>query len=268
MMEPLTGPFPARPRLGPGEVHVWLVTGGKGHPDEPAATLLSAAERERASRYRFAADKRRFVFARSLLRLLLGAYADRDPAALSFDATCAFCGADHGKPRLVGAGRTPPQFSLSYTEGATLLALAREGRLGADVEALDRQRPREGLLAAVATEAEVEALRGLAPARRDQALLELWTLKEAALKASARGLAIDPRAIEVEGIAGGPPRLAAAPRECPEMGGWWLRRLGLGPGLAGALAAWPTPRSLLLRALDPHYLIKLINSLNKKIPVS
>lgn len=259
------GLLPRPPRLRLGEVHVWLVTGGEDGPGEPATALLSASERERASRYRCAADERRFVFARSLLRLLLGAYVGHDPRALSFDTTCTFCDADHGKPRLLSAGAAVPEFSLSYTEGAALLAVARKGRLGADVEAAGARHDGAGLLGPVATEAEAEALRGLEPAHRGRALLGLWTLKEAALKASGRGLAIDPRSIEIEGIADERPRVASAPRECPEMGRWWLRRLSLGPALAGAVASSLTPRSLLLQRLDPLSLNELINSLSKKV---
>ena len=47
-------------------------------------------------------------------------------------------------------------------------------------------------------EAEVRALRGLAPEKQAGRFLELWTLKEAYLKASGRGISVPLRGFEFQ----------------------------------------------------------------------
>src|SRR6184192_3889038 len=64
-----------------GEVHVYT-----GDLDaEPAdGSVLSDDECERAARFRFDRDRRRFVAGRSALRSLLASYLDADPVEVAF----------------------------------------------------------------------------------------------------------------------------------------------------------------------------------------
>ncbi|HOS79150.1 MAG TPA: hypothetical protein PLJ24_02675, partial [Anaerolineae bacterium] len=72
-------------RLSEDGVHVWRIG-----LDVPAArlaglgTYLTPEEMARAERYRFPSPRRRFIAARGLLRELLGAYLELDPARLRF----------------------------------------------------------------------------------------------------------------------------------------------------------------------------------------
>ena len=72
-------------RLPEDGVHVWRI--GLDVPATRLAGLgayLTPEEMARAGRYRFPAPRRRFVAARGLLRELLGAYLELDPARLRF----------------------------------------------------------------------------------------------------------------------------------------------------------------------------------------
>ena len=92
-----------------------------------------------------------------------------------------------GQPRIVGDERI--HCSLAHSDGWGLGAVST-GPVGADLEPLGRYN--EAFAARVADPAEIAAVRraGL-PAH--EAPTVLWTLKEAALKATRQGLRIHPR---------------------------------------------------------------------------
>jgi len=142
------------------------------------ALLLDPAERERASRFRFDRDRRRFVVRRAKLRLLLAERAGRAPEALAYAAS------SHGKPALPGAGFC---FSLSHSGERMMLAIA-EGEVGCDIEAVDEtidwREIADGLFAA----AERDALAALPEAEGRRAFFECWARKEAFVKALGLGL--------------------------------------------------------------------------------
>src|SRR5215210_8816521 len=112
------------PTCGRREVHVWrlpLTT----IPDRHADTHLSADERARAARFRFSADRKRFVVPRGLLRVILGRYAGVDPAAFVFSYGSS------GKPAI----EDPPDarlftFNVSHSAGIALIAVARARAIG------------------------------------------------------------------------------------------------------------------------------------------
>lgn len=103
-------------RLMRGEVHVW-----RARAEEAGSYLkrdcLSLSEHERAARLRYGAHRELFVFARAMLRIVLGEYLSADPARLVFDVEPG------GKPVLFGRDL---EFSVSHASGAVLLALARK----------------------------------------------------------------------------------------------------------------------------------------------
>ncbi|WP_206283005.1 4'-phosphopantetheinyl transferase family protein, partial [Streptomyces chilikensis] len=93
-----------------------------------------------------------------------------------------------GRPFLPG---TDLEVSLSHTADVIVVGLSTGGRVGVDLEPLDR-RTDVGLLSAQAcTPGELRVLAQLPPRPRKDALLRLWTLKEAYSKALGQGLRLD-----------------------------------------------------------------------------
>ncbi|MFB6550716.1 4'-phosphopantetheinyl transferase family protein [Streptomyces sp. NPDC056405] len=155
-------------------------------PDEDDwRTVLSPAELRRADSFRHAADRREFQYARWLLRTELSRLVP--VAARDWE----FVLSRHGKPALHPRFGLDLQFSLSHSGGVCLVVLARGRPVGADLQSCaGRDDPaRVGRLVAkcLAPEerAEVERLPGR---RRRDALIQLWTLKEAYAKAVGLGL--------------------------------------------------------------------------------
>ena len=148
-----------------------------------AATALTAAERARAARFHFERDRRDYTAAHALVRRVLATLDGRPPASLPFGT------GELGKPYLLAADGTASRwaFSLSHADGMVACAVA--GRpVGIDVERLDHAAAVDTLATHVCSAAEIERLEGLEPARRRERFIELWTLKEALLKAAGVGL--------------------------------------------------------------------------------
>src|SRR6267142_2118808 len=107
------------PALGASEVHIWSCS-LEGVPADVAAraSRLSPDERERASRFRFEDDRRRFVVARSVLREILADYLREDADRLTFSYD------DHGKPRLARVVGGPPLFfNASHSHDLAVYAI-------------------------------------------------------------------------------------------------------------------------------------------------
>jgi 4'-phosphopantetheinyl transferase len=192
--------------------------------------LLSADERARAAKIQVAGARRRFVVGRALLRRALSREAPVAPAAWQLRAAAG------GKPELVG----PPEgaglrFNLSHTEGLVACAVVRGVDVGVDVEAARRLRDPLALAERFFAAAEVAALRDLAPPALRDRFLELWTLKEAVLKALGRGIAGGLRTVRVE-LDGAAPEVHLEGALAGEAGGWQLALLRPTPAHRLALA--------------------------------
>jgi 4'-phosphopantetheinyl transferase len=157
-------------------------------PDlEEALSVLSASERACAGRFAFQEDKESYVFAHALLRRTLSEMDDSvAPAAWTFDAE------PHGKPVLAHHGtRGRIAFNLTHTRGVVACACASRGSVGIDVEAIDRRADYMELAAAYFAPGEIADLRNATDQGRHERFIELWTLKEAYVKAVGRGLGVD-----------------------------------------------------------------------------
>jgi 4'-phosphopantetheinyl transferase len=174
--------------LGPNDVHVWCLSTAEREGETSVADVsrLSPAERARHDHLAFAHSRRDFAAAHALLRTALSRYADCPPEAWSFVA------GDREKPRLSDVSRAiaPLSFNLSHTRGLVACAVAAAGEVGIDVESADRPAEPGDLAARFFSPDEVEHLQACALAEQRVRFTELWTLKEAFLKALGVGLAM------------------------------------------------------------------------------
>jgi len=216
-------PGPARPRLVAATVDVWCAD-----LDEPAVRaaahdVLDADERARAARFAQPEAGARWAAARGVLRVLLAAHLDADPAAARLER------GPHGKPRLAGEARL--RFNLSHSRGVALYALALDREVGVDVELPRRAVDHVAIARRAFGDAEAERLAALEPPARERAFLRAWVRWEAALKCRGSGI-------------GG----AEVPAEGPQP---WIRELELdGPG-AAALAVAVGPVEVRCRRWSP-----------------
>lgn len=147
---------------------------------------LSEDERARCERLRIDRVRFEYVMTRVLCRQVL---SWMEPSVLP--AQWTFVRNEHGKPEVsgpIGAGSL--RFNVSNTFGLVACAVTRDHDVGIDVEC--RERNSDGLAIAdrYFSVSEVAALRALPSERQTQRFFELWTLKEAYIKARGLGLAI------------------------------------------------------------------------------
>jgi 4'-phosphopantetheinyl transferase len=145
--------------------------------------LLSQEEAQRERDFIHKGAQRQFLLGRALLRTALARYTGDNPKAVRFSYN------RHGKPALDSSG-VPLEFSLSHTRGLVVCAVALRDALGVDVE--DQSQPSSltplELAQRYFAPAETAALAQLPAEERLPAFLDLWTLKEAFLKARGTGL--------------------------------------------------------------------------------
>lgn len=158
-------------------------------PEPQDIALLSTGEQERARRFRFSRDRRRYVIAHASLRRLLMARG-----APSVENS-AFAANEFGKPSLDEI--EGPGFSISYAGDMALIGISRNHDVGVDIE-VRRVIHDEDITGDVFDSSERVALVGeCAGAARGVAFLRAWTRKEACVKAIGTGLSIPPSTVVV-----------------------------------------------------------------------
>jgi 4'-phosphopantetheinyl transferase len=160
---------------------------------ESAYQLLSSDERQRAERFHFPADRRRFVIRRAGLRQILGQYLDVAPSSLMF------CYSENGKPGLASP-HPALRFNLSHSRELALVACSTSREIGVDVEWIRSDLEIEDLAQRFFSPAENELLKVVHQDQKHLAFLSCWTCKEACLKAIGKGLSLDPRTIDVSAV--------------------------------------------------------------------
>jgi 4'-phosphopantetheinyl transferase len=150
------------------------------------APLLTEAERAKAARFYFAADRNRHVISRALLRTVLPAYLGIPHQALSFRCD-RFGRPSLDNPEALASGF---DFNLSHTAGLIALAATCHTVVGVDVENASRQQPAMELASRFFSSYEVASLRTFAGPALNLEFYRHWTLKESYLKAYGVGLSL------------------------------------------------------------------------------
>jgi 4'-phosphopantetheinyl transferase len=174
--------------LPQGGIHAWFGPIGPHATDiAQLEALLDPDELRRADRFRFAHDRERYIVGHGLLRRVLSHYIGTSPQEI------AFARGAHGKPFLPGQGI---QFNFSDTKDGILVAVGRGLELGADVETMQRTVDHLAVSTHYFTPEEQEDILRSSDTKRR--FLELWTRKEAVLKASGVGIMEDLKVLRVD----------------------------------------------------------------------
>ncbi len=156
---------------------------GDGGRVKDAISILSTEEIARADRFRFDADRNRFITGRALVRHALSRFANVEPADWRF-TTNGF-----GRPQIAGpAGFHHLKFSASRTNGLAMCAVTGGREIGADLEYL-REYPAD-VAERYFSRNEARSISQGACEERSFLFFANWTLKEAYCKAKGVGLSI------------------------------------------------------------------------------
>ena len=231
MPVPCTVPLQRR-SVTAGQVHVWHASLDVG-PSEVARLeeTLAPDELSRASRFRHATDRQRFVTCRGRLREILSRYTGEAPRALEFGY------GPGGKPFLKSAsGSHPLRFNVSHSHGLAAFAVAHEREVGIDIERLEMDFAWQEIAQSFFSAQEINLLHSLPAASRYQAFLAAWTCKEACAKARGDGLSLPLE--ELQGSRLPDESWSFLPsRNVPGPSRWTLKTFTPLDGYAGAVAA-------------------------------
>lgn len=217
--------------LQPDDVQIWQVE----LQQAPATlaqlqALLNAEEQQRAARFHFPADQRRYIVGRGTLRVLLGHYLQIPPAQLAFTYNA------YGKPQLAGvAERLPLQFNLSHSGEHALYAITQQRIVGIDIEWMRTNIEHLDLARHVFSPYEQAVLAALPVTEQLAAFYRGWTRKEAFIKARGMGLSLPLEQFDVTLQADGPVQLLATRDDPQEAARWGLCDLPCPSGYAAAL---------------------------------
>jgi 4'-phosphopantetheinyl transferase len=212
-------------RLRKNEIHVWLVRADDGsYCIHCGHDLLSLNEQERAARFKFEDDRRRYIVAHGALRLLLSQYANVFANDLNFFTNA------NGKPFLVAAPVVANiQFNLSHSHEVALIAVTQGREVGVDVERVKEDFAFGEVAGRFFTAREVAALNALPSELQRKTFYKCWTSKEAFLKAKGTGLSGQLDEVEISFTAEKGVRVSAT------VANWTLVGLNPPDGYEGAL---------------------------------
>jgi 4'-phosphopantetheinyl transferase len=185
-------------------------------------SLLSTSERAHAGRLKRPHEQARSLKAHCAVRRVLALQLGVHPRCLELDTTAA------GKPFLAKPAQHL-EFNLSHSGRHGLIAVAEDRSVGVDIEVRRPMSDILGVALGVATAREAERLKQLPTGQIHSTFFDLWTRKEALLKALGRGFLIDPRLLEV-GIGPGRRYVNFDTRI------WTVESLAIGSGVTAAAA--------------------------------
>lgn len=147
---------------------------------------LTDGELQRYHRYQFDRHRKQLLLGRALLRVALSSYdSSITPSAWKFSQN------DYGKPAISETQNSKSiYFNLSHSSQRIALVVARFPDIGVDIELSSKERRVEAIAERFFSPLEVTALLSLPKERQLDRFYDLWTLKEAYIKACGMGLAI------------------------------------------------------------------------------
>ncbi|MDO8953597.1 MAG: 4'-phosphopantetheinyl transferase superfamily protein [Gammaproteobacteria bacterium] len=175
-------PLDSSPALKASEVHLIAAS----LSEDPAVAnhyweILSSEEQARANQFRFAKHRSHFIMARGILRHILAGQTGIQPKAIEFRYL------EYGKPELLQNTSPALQFNVSHSDAMALYALTLEHSIGVDIEMIKPCNELE-LAKRFFAQDEYKALHALSAKDRTNAFFQIWTLKEAFIKALGTGL--------------------------------------------------------------------------------
>lgn len=175
--------------ISAGVVMIHLVDPSTVAP-ETAQACLTNEEKSRADRFRFPQDAIHWAACRASLRMILGKTIRLPPQDVPLNYL------EFGKP-ILASPYNFLHFNLSHCANLAAVALSIDGPVGIDLEAKERA---PDLLECESTFCHPAEMLRLSTdsAKRSLQLLEIWTAKEAILKALGTGLSSSP--VEIQTI--------------------------------------------------------------------
>ena len=170
------------------EIHIWQVALSDVDPAALTQQALAWLKAKDVVRYERLVQQRHrleFLLGKWLTRICLSEYTGLAMGDWQFIDNA------YGKPQpREGLGVQAPYFNLSHSNGRAVLAVSRTPELGVDIEFTGRKRRAAKIAHRYFADEEIQTLLALPDSAQQSRFYELWSLKEAYIKARGLGLAI------------------------------------------------------------------------------
>jgi 4'-phosphopantetheinyl transferase len=166
--------------LSGNEVHVWLAKIDQLHLwIERFSQILSEEELTKANNFIFIQDKDRFIVSHGLLRIMLANYVKIDPKQLKFNH------AINGKPYITTKYSIDSDlsFNMSHSHNVAIYTFTLNRRIGVDIEFIRYIKNIDQLINFVFSKNDRMTIDTLPEKQKQEAFLNIWTRKEAYVKA-------------------------------------------------------------------------------------
>lgn len=218
------------PPAADAAVEVWTVALDVPSKIVAAAhAILSPAEQQRAGQFRVAPARRNYIVVHAALRRLVADRLGRTPGEVKFQI------GPHGKPELAAELGASLEFNLTHSGDFALVATSRTAPVGVDVERIRAFPNALAIARRFFASPEIAALSDLSDPEQAAAFFNLWTCKEAMVKATGQGIAHALARFEFTG--GNPPALRSVDGKAAAAGQWSLRSFQPAAGYVAAVAA-------------------------------
>lgn len=216
--------------VDPSAWTVWglrLADWGPLAPDLEA--VLTEEERVRADRYRFPADRQRCIVGRAALRVMAGSMVGISPRTVQLET------GKSGRPELAGDAFMGHGVNVSHSGDWVLCASGPARSVGVDVEERRANIDVMELAASVFSPWERDTLATFAPEMQQHLFFNIWSRKEAVIKADGCGVAFGLDRFDVEFRPGHPAQVRRIDDRA-DLSHWHLFSLDLDGEHAAALA--------------------------------
>lgn len=178
------------PALNPNEVHLWCMNLQIAEDSVHRFTnTLADDEISKANRFKFDYLKRRYIGARGMLRHLLGQYLNLEASHICFKYS------KKGKPYL---DLPNISFNISHSHEMAVFAFSYGGEVGVDLEQIRTMTDVEAIAKRFFCPEEGELIATLTGKEQLTTFFQLWTAKEAYLKATGDGIGAGLDSIQIQ----------------------------------------------------------------------
>lgn len=200
------------PELPSSDVHLFYTS--LKQPSDYLASLrkiLSSDELAKAERFYFEKDRTSSIAARGMLRKILSHYLAIEPSTIQFQYS------PYGKPSVPQA----IHFNMSHSYERVLYAVSQKQVVGVDIEFIRPVQEFWEVAKTYFSKNEVAKLAKVLPEKQLEAFYQLWTRKEAYIKAKGEGLSMSLSSFDVS--LGEPTRLLETRPDKVEAHNWILK---------------------------------------------
>ena len=181
--------------LSANEIHLWVIDVNNQRLNNNHSYLnkiLDVKEKEKLTRYLLDGHKKRFLYSRSMLKLLISNYLHVEPHRISIKYN------ERGKPELEEKNNLINlNFNISHSHELIIFVFTLENSIGVDIEYIDKSRDIMGIAKKFFSKDEYSCISKYKDDLQFRIFYILWTFKEALLKCCGTGISSDFKAISI-----------------------------------------------------------------------